>query len=40
MFTLIALGVGEAFLYSLVGTIAPGVFPDGWRHGHGGSNLF
>jgi Cu+-exporting ATPase len=27
MFTLIALGVGSAFAYSLVATIAPGVFP-------------
>ncbi|GGK54799.1 heavy metal translocating P-type ATPase [Salinarimonas ramus] len=27
MFTLIALGVGAAFLYSLVATLAPGVFP-------------
>ena len=28
MFTLIALGVGAAYLYSLVATVAPGVFPD------------
>jgi P-type Cu+ transporter len=35
MFTLIALGVGAAFLYSAVATIAPGVFPEGFRiHGH------
>jgi P-type Cu+ transporter len=27
MFTLIALGVGAAFAYSLVATVAPGVFP-------------
>ena len=31
MFTLIALGVGAAYLYSLVATVAPGVFPDGFR---------
>ncbi|HEU4934938.1 MAG TPA: heavy metal translocating P-type ATPase [Vicinamibacterales bacterium] len=34
MFTLIALGIGAAFLYSLVATVAPGVFPEGFRmHG-------
>jgi heavy metal translocating P-type ATPase len=31
MFTLIALGIGAAFLYSVVATIAPGVFPEGFR---------
>ncbi|PZQ57326.1 MAG: haloacid dehalogenase [Phenylobacterium zucineum] len=36
MFTLIALGVGVAFAYSVVATAAPGVFPDAFR-GHGGS---
>ncbi|MFW2828395.1 heavy metal translocating P-type ATPase [uncultured Sphingomonas sp.] len=35
MFTLIAIGVGAAFLYSLVATAAPGVFPDTFRE-HGG----
>jgi Cu+-exporting ATPase len=34
MFTLIALGVGAAYLYSVVATLVPGVFPDGFRmHG-------
>ncbi|MEO8520658.1 MAG: heavy metal translocating P-type ATPase [Acidobacteriota bacterium] len=34
MFTLIALGVGAAFLFSVAGTIAPGWFPPGFRmHG-------
>ena len=28
MFTLIALGVGAAYVYSVVATIAPGLFPD------------
>jgi Cu+-exporting ATPase len=28
MFTLIALGIGAAFGYSLVATLAPGIFPD------------
>ena len=31
MFTLIALGTGIAWVYSLVGTIAPGLFPDVMR---------
>jgi Cu+-exporting ATPase len=31
MFTLIALGVGAAYLYSLVATVAPGIFPAGFR---------
>jgi P-type Cu+ transporter len=35
MFTLIAIGVGAAFLYSLVATFAPGLFPATFRM-HGG----
>ncbi|HET6629368.1 MAG TPA: copper-translocating P-type ATPase [Woeseiaceae bacterium] len=31
MFTLIALGVGVAFLYSLAAVLAPGIFPDAFR---------
>jgi len=31
MFSLIALGTGTAYLYSLVATFAPGVFPAGFR---------
>jgi len=31
MFTLIALGTGTAYLYSLVATFAPGAFPAGFR---------
>jgi Cu+-exporting ATPase len=31
MFTLIALGVGASYLYSLVATFAPGLFPEGLR---------
>ncbi|MFG1397589.1 heavy metal translocating P-type ATPase [Xanthobacter sp. VTT E-85237] len=31
MFTLIALGTGVAFLYSLVGTFAPGIFPHAFQ---------
>nr|WP_293856007.1 heavy metal translocating P-type ATPase [Sphingomonas sp. SCN 67-18] len=36
MFTLIALGVGAAFAYSLVATLAPGLFPPAFT-GHGGA---
>src|SRR6266700_4677761 len=36
MFTLIALGTGVAYLYSLIGTIAPQDFPATFR-GHGGA---
>jgi Cu+-exporting ATPase len=35
MFTLIALGTGMAYLYSLVATLIPGLFPDSLRE-HGG----
>ena len=31
MWTLIALGTGAAFVYSLVATVAPGLFPDSFR---------
>jgi Cu+-exporting ATPase len=34
MFTLIALGVGAAYLYSVAGTLMPGIFPEGFKvHG-------
>src|SRR6476620_4343750 len=36
MFTLIAMGTGVAYVYSLVATFAPGVFPAAFRS-HGGS---
>ena len=35
MFTLISIGVGAAFAYSLVATVAPGIFPPTFRM-HGG----
>jgi Cu+-exporting ATPase len=35
MFTLIALGVGAAFAYSVVATVAPGAFPSGFRTASG-----
>jgi Cu+-exporting ATPase len=31
MFSLIALGTGSAYLYSVVATLAPGIFPAGFR---------
>ena len=31
MFTLIAMGIGVAWLYSVVATVAPGIFPDTFR---------
>lgn len=36
MFTLIAVGTGMAYLYSVVATVAPGIFPETFR-GHGGA---
>ena len=35
MFTLIAIGTGAAYIYSLVATLFPGIFPDTFRS-HGG----
>jgi Cu+-exporting ATPase len=35
MFTLIALGVSVAFLYSVVATLAPGIFPTSFRDASG-----
>jgi Cu+-exporting ATPase len=35
MFTLIALGIGAAYGYSLVATLAPGIFPANLRHDGG-----
>ncbi|MFZ0283980.1 MAG: heavy metal-binding domain-containing protein, partial [Terriglobales bacterium] len=35
MFTLIAMGTGVAYLYSLVATLAPGVFPEAFRDMNG-----
>ncbi|WP_296432224.1 MULTISPECIES: heavy metal translocating P-type ATPase [unclassified Rhizobium] len=36
MWTLIGLGVGTAYIYSLAATLAPGIFPHTFR-GHGGA---
>ena len=35
MFTLIAMGTGVAWLYSMVGTLAPNLFPPDFRDMHG-----
>ena len=35
MFTLIGLGVGSAYLYSMVATVAPGLFPEGFSEAGG-----
>ena len=39
MFTLIAVGVGAAFVYSVVAVIAPGMFPESFRR-HGEADLY
>src|SRR5919205_1151480 len=36
MFTLIAMGIGVAFVYSVVASLAPGLFPAAFR-GHDGA---
>jgi Cu+-exporting ATPase len=40
MFTLIAMGTGVAYLYSVVAVLAPGLFPAGFRDAHGGLALY
>jgi Cu+-exporting ATPase len=40
MFTLIALGILTAFVYSVVATLAPGIFPAGFRNAAGGVDLY
>jgi len=40
MFTLIALGTGVAFAYSVVALIAPGLFPAGFQGMHGQTALY
>ncbi|MEZ5909342.1 MAG: heavy metal translocating P-type ATPase [Hyphomicrobiaceae bacterium] len=35
MWTLIAIGVGASYLYSLVATVAPGLFPEVFQSSHG-----
>jgi Cu+-exporting ATPase len=40
MFTLIALGTGTAYLYSVIATLAPGIFPESFRDHHGGPAVY
>ncbi len=40
MWTLISLGVGAAYVYSLVATFAPGLFPEQYRMGEGVGTYF
>jgi Cu+-exporting ATPase len=40
MFTLIALGVGAAYLYSVIGTVAPGLFPPSLQLPGGGVAVY
>ncbi|MFN2385518.1 MAG: heavy metal translocating P-type ATPase [Thermoanaerobaculia bacterium] len=40
MFTLIGLGVGVSYFYSVVATIVPGIFPDSFRDEEGGVGLY
>jgi len=40
MWTLISLGVGAAYIYSLFATFAPGVFPEQYRMGDGVGTYF
>ncbi len=40
MFTLIALGTGVAWTYSVIGAVAPGIFPLSLRDMHGGVGLY
>ncbi len=40
MFTLIAMGVGVAYIYSAVATVAPGIFPPSLRVMHGQPDVY
>ena len=40
MFTLIAIGIGVAWVYSVVATLAPQLFPQAFRDGHGGVAVY
>jgi len=40
MFTLIAIGSGSAYLYSVVAVVAPGIFPASFRDRSGGLGLY
>ncbi len=40
MFTLIAIGTGVAYGYSVIATVAPGLFPEAFRGPHGGIPIY
>ena len=40
MFTLIAMGIGAAYLFSVVAVLAPGIFPDGFRDAEGNVGVY
>ena len=40
MFTLIAMGTGVAYFYSVIAAFAPGLFPAAFRDAHGGVALY
>ena len=40
MFTLIAMGTGVAYLYSIAAALAPGLFPPAFRDVHGGAAVY
>ena len=40
MFTLIAIGVGAAYLFSLVAVLMPAIFPDGFRDADGNVGVY
>ncbi len=40
MFTLIAIGVGAAYIYSVVATFLPGIFPDEFKSAHGDVSVY
>ena len=40
MFTLIAMGVGAAYLFSVVAVLVPGIFPDGFRDAEGNVGVY
>jgi Cu+-exporting ATPase len=40
MFSLISMGVGAAYLFSVVAVLAPGIFPDGFRDTEGNVGVY
>ncbi len=40
MFSLIGMGVGAAYLFSVVAVLVPGIFPDGFRDGEGNVGVY